>query len=107
MKTKHAVHLVNTSERYTCSESQDVLRAMEQLGRRGIPIGCRNGGCGLCKVRITCGEFTHCKMSRTFVSETEEAAGVVLACRVFPRSDLDIDALAPLARCLTRYKVTA
>jgi ferredoxin len=107
MNTKHAIHLAITGEHYACAESQDVLRAMEALGRRGIPIGCRNGGCGLCKVRITEGEFAHSKMSRAFVSESEEHDGVVLACRVFPRGDLAIEPLAPLARCINRHKAQA
>lgn len=107
MNPKHAIHLSSTGESYPCAEGQDVLRAMETLGRRGIPVGCRNGGCGLCKVRITHGEFAQGRMSRAFVSATEEDDGVVLACRVFPRSDLAIDPLAPLTRCLNRHKASA
>ena len=29
-----------------------LLRGMERLGRRGIPVGCRGGGCGVCKVQV-------------------------------------------------------
>lgn len=102
MAERHSIHLANTDERYPCAESQDILRAMEVLSRKGIPVGCRGGGCGICKVRITHGPYEIRKMSRAFVSEREEDSGVVLACRVFPRGDLRLDALDVLARCVER-----
>lgn len=71
------------------SDGRDnVLRAMEMLGRKGIPVGCRGGGCGVCKVRVVEGRYHTRKMSRACISEEEEACGVVLACRLFADSDL-------------------
>ena len=73
---------------YDCSDEQTVLRGMEKLGIKGIPVGCRGGGCGVCKVHVLDGLYTTKKMSRAHISENEEAAGYVLACRCMPDSDL-------------------
>jgi ferredoxin len=53
-----------------------------------IAVGCRGGGCGVCRVRILEGTYTTRRMSRRHVSETDEHAGIVLACRTIPTSDL-------------------
>src|SRR3989442_14284950 len=82
------VRIENTGESFRCGEGQNVLKAMEQLSRKGIPIGCRNGGCGVCKGRVTGGRYSAQKMSRSCVTVEEEAQGVALACRVFPGGEI-------------------
>lgn len=96
------VEIANTGEVIVCQEDNTVLSAMEQLGRKGIPVGCRGGGCGVCKVRITSGDFITKKMSREHVSEDEEARGVVLACRLFPRSDLKLEVEGKMEKAINR-----
>jgi ferredoxin len=61
---------------------------MHALGRRDIPVGCRGGGCGVCKIEVVSGTYVIGKMSRVHVSLEDEARGIVLACQVRPRSDL-------------------
>ena len=100
----YTVVIANTGERYPCRADQSLLTAMEGLGRKGIPVGCRGGGCGVCKVRIEAGTVRCERMSRAHVSVEEEACGHVLACRAFPVSDLDLRAVARMARCLERSK---
>jgi ferredoxin len=53
-----------------------------------IAVGCRGGGCGVCRVRILDGTYDTRRMSRRHVSEADEHAGIVLACRTIPTSDL-------------------
>lgn len=96
------VEIANTGEVIVCQEDNTVLSAMEQLGRKGIPVGCRGGGCGVCKVRITSGEYVTKRMSREHVSEEEEACGVVLACRLFPRSDLKLQVEGKMQKAIGR-----
>ena len=91
MAEKFLVHIENSAEEYLCAADQDLLRGMEALGRRGIPVGCRGGGCGVCKVQITAGEYEARKMSRSYVSAEEIAQGIVLACRVYPRSEIRLE----------------
>ena len=86
----YTITILDTGETYRCREDRNLLEGMEALGRRGIPVGCRNGGCGVCKVHIVRGTFTKRVMSRDHVTEEEEAAGTVLACRVKPTSDVTL-----------------
>ena len=90
---KFNVLIEDTGEHYPCSDARSLLEGMVALDRKGIPLGCRNGGCGVCRVQILSGEWHAQKMTRSRISEAEEAAGIVLACRVMPHSDL---ALVPL-----------
>lgn len=90
MDAKFAVTIEDSGERVACAGEDSVLRAMEALGRKGIPVGCRGGGCGVCKVRVTGGAYRTRKMSRACVTAEEEETGVVLACKLFPDSDLSL-----------------
>ncbi|MGB1879627.1 MAG: 2Fe-2S iron-sulfur cluster-binding protein [Gammaproteobacteria bacterium] len=85
----YAITLEASGETFTCRDGQNVLAAMERLGRRGIPVGCRGGGCGVCKVQVL-GQagYRTLKMSRAQVSVAEEAQGICLACKLIPESDL-------------------
>ena len=75
---------------------------MVRLGKKGIPSGCHGGGCGVCKIEITSGDYETKKMSRAHISETEEAMGIVLACRVFPRSDIKLMVVGQLRKNVLR-----
>ena len=75
---------------FTCTGESRVLLAMEHQGQCSIPLGCRRGGCGICKVRVLEGEFTTLVMSRAQVSKEEEAEGYALACRIRPQSDMKV-----------------
>lgn len=99
---RHEVRIDNTGETYACAETRTLLEGMETLARRGIPVGCRGGGCGVCKVRIEAGTVRTEKMSRCHISVEDEAAGVVLACRAYPLSDVRLRALNTMARCIER-----
>ncbi|MBL6751046.1 MAG: 2Fe-2S iron-sulfur cluster binding domain-containing protein [Nevskia sp.] len=90
----------NTGERFGCAAGLDVLRGMECLGRRGIPVGCRGGGCGVCKVRVLDGDYRTAKMSRACVSEQEQAQGYALACRLYADGDLRLQVVGKMARAL-------
>ncbi|HEU0201698.1 MAG TPA: 2Fe-2S iron-sulfur cluster-binding protein [Burkholderiaceae bacterium] len=97
------VAIRNTQEQYRCSGTQNLLAGMEALARKGIPVGCRGGGCGVCKVRIEAGSVRTERMSRCHISADEQAQGVVLACRAYPQSDLELRAVDRMARCLERH----
>ena len=82
----------------TATSEERVLVALERaqgFGRlkglpRKLPVGCRRGGCGICRVRILDGEFRLTPMSRAHVSAADEAGGVVLACAIYAQSDLTL-----------------
>ena len=67
---------------------------MEQLGRKGIPVGCRGGGCGICRVQVLGeGAYHTGKMSRAQVTVEDEIKGICLACKLTPDSDLELKVL--------------
>jgi 3-phenylpropionate/trans-cinnamate dioxygenase ferredoxin reductase subunit len=84
-RPKVAVHVAQTGETFPCAHDESLLQGMLRLGRKGIPVGCVNGGCGVCKVHIMEGQIKSLgPVSRAHVSVEEEAAGFTLACRVAP-----------------------
>lgn len=64
---------------------------MEHAGLDDIFVGCRGGGCGVCKVRIVDDDYRTGKMSKLQVSSEDAAAGYALACRLYPLGDLKIE----------------
>ena len=99
---RHEVLIEDTGEHYVCREDRNLLEGMEALGRKGVPVGCRNGGCGVCKVRVTGGEFRVRVMSRAHVSAAEQAAGIVLACRAYPLGPLSLSVLGAMRKSVCR-----
>ena len=96
------VLIEDTGEVYRCAETRSLLEGMEALGKKGIPAGCRGGGCGVCKVAIHAGSVSKRVMSRAHVSEAEEQAGIVLACRVKPTSDVRLAVLGAMKKNVCR-----
>lgn len=101
------VLIEETGESYRCSAQESLLAGMERLGRKGIPVGCRGGGCGVCKVEITSGSYSKRVMSRDYVSVEDEAADRVLACRVRPTSDITLKVLGKMAKAVCRTQPAA
>ncbi len=96
--------IADTGERFNCMPDENVLRAMERLNRRGIPVGCRGGGCGVCKIKVVRGTFTARKMSRAHISVDDEAAGIGLACRLTPNSDLELQVIGQLHKSIVAQR---
>lgn len=79
---------------FPCREDEFVLSAMLRAGSGPVRHGCCGGGCGVCKMHITGGEYDAAKaMSRAHVSESEQRSGTVLLCCIKPKSDLIIAAI--------------
>lgn len=79
------VRIAQTEDSYVCSTDESLLEGMVRLGRKGIPVGCVNGGCGVCKVRIVSGAVRALgPVSGAHVTAQERANGYTLACRVAP-----------------------
>ena len=91
---KFQITIEGLADTFTCPEHKNVLKAMEQLGRKGILVGCRGGGCGICRVQVVGeGEYHTGRMSRAQVSVEDEAKGICLACKLIPNSDLNLKVL--------------
>lgn len=95
---RHRVTVGDGGVPFDCRPDERVLLAMERRGLFLIPVGCRGGGCGACRVKVVRGAYRTGPMSRRHVSAEESAEGCALACRLYPREDLTL-VLAPGPHC--------
>lgn len=100
--TIYTVTIEDDGSSYRCSDSLTLLEGMESLGKKGIPVGCRGGGCGVCKVHVLSGSYTKRVMSREHVSEEDEAEGRLLACRVRPTSEIALRVIGQMKKNVCR-----
>lgn len=104
-RSRVAVRVAQTGESFACGTDESLLRGMLRLGRKGIPVGCVNGGCGVCKVRIVEGGVRPLgPVSRAHVSAEEEGAGMTLACRVAPTGAVTLEVAGRLERPFSRER---
>ncbi|MCW5832515.1 MAG: 2Fe-2S iron-sulfur cluster binding domain-containing protein [Labilithrix sp.] len=80
----------------------DGAETLEQAfarARLSVFIGCRGGGCGVCRVRVS-GPVELGKISKNRLDDDDRRAGVVLACKAVPLGDVTItrEDGAPFAR---------
>lgn len=105
--TCYQVRINETGESFACASDETALTALAKAGRRGVPVGCRGGGCGVCKVRVTEGSFRKRPMSRGHVSPQDEADNQVLACCILPDSDLRLQVLGKMQRAFFPDRTSA
>ncbi|WP_316367147.1 2Fe-2S iron-sulfur cluster binding domain-containing protein [Candidatus Thiodiazotropha sp. CDECU1] len=94
MSARFEITVEDKDAQFQCREEQRLLHAMQAQGLAPIPVGCKGGGCGICRVQIIQGEYEIRKMNRDHVTEEDERKGIVLSCRVIPKSNLSLR-LAP------------
>lgn len=75
---------------YPVIEAKPILNPLVGKADTPINVGCRGGGCGVCRVVVLDGRYQTKRMSRRHVTEDEQAQGYALACRLLPCSDLVI-----------------
>jgi len=98
-RPKVQVKIEQTGERYDCAIGESLLKGMMRLGRKGIPVGCVNGGCGVCKIRVINGATEILgPVSRAHVSAEEEAQGYTLACRVGPTCEVTLEVTGKMVK---------
>ena len=55
-------------------------------------VGCRRGGCGICKVDLVSGDVTYSRIvADSVLPEEERAQGICLSCRAVPEGDITIE----------------
>jgi CDP-4-dehydro-6-deoxyglucose reductase/ferredoxin-NAD(P)+ reductase (naphthalene dioxygenase ferredoxin-specific) len=75
------------------------LRILEAALDSGVPFphGCGSGECGSCKSRLIDGEVSCDRYSPDALSDEERAAGLILACRSRPVTDVTVKWLSTAA----------
>ncbi|WP_206055701.1 2Fe-2S iron-sulfur cluster-binding protein [Nocardioides sp. GY 10127] len=88
-------------------EGETILRALARAGQ-AQRVGCRRGGCGICKVDLLEGEVAYeAVVAPSVLSEEEKDAGVCLSCRAVPLRDTTValrDDAPPAASWLLRLR---
>ena len=55
-------------------------------------MGCRRGGCGICKVRLVLGEVRYERpISTSVLTDDERVEGICLSCRAVPITNIVIE----------------
>jgi CDP-4-dehydro-6-deoxyglucose reductase len=82
-----------------CGAEETVLAAILRAGA-SVMFGCRGGGCGTCKMRLTSGQIEHGRCSAAVLPAEEKTRGWFLSCQARPLCDLTIELSAA-----NRYRV--
>ena len=93
MSRIHPIKVWNKNKRILieCNEDESLLDAMH---RQGIPYHSDCGGrgsCGKCRIRIIVGTTELGPEDRKRLSDQEQREGYRLACRAYPKSELEIE----------------
>lgn len=71
-------------------EDETILEALYRNGY-AFKVGCRRGGCAICKVDLVEGEVEYNRpIAEKVLSEEEKADGTCLSCRAVPVTDVAI-----------------
>ena len=72
-------------------ESETLLRALARAGLR-YRVGCKRGGCGICKVQLKLGEVRYERpIADSVLSDDERVEGICLSCRAVPITNIVIE----------------
>ena len=77
--------------RVVAGVGETLLRALARAGLR-YRVGCKRGGCGICKVHLLGGEVSYERpIAQSVLSDDERIAGVSLSCRAVPLTNVVIE----------------
>ena len=75
----------------TAAEAETVLAALSRAGLK-YRVGCRRGGCGVCKVQLVLGEVRYERpVADSVLSDDQRVAGICLSCRAVPITNIAIE----------------
>jgi CDP-4-dehydro-6-deoxyglucose reductase len=68
----------------TATGDETLLRALGRAGLR-YRVGCKRGGCGICKLHLLAGEVRYERpVADSVLSDDERVEGICLSCRAVP-----------------------
>jgi ferredoxin len=75
----------------SAGDGETVLAALGRAGLR-YRIGCRRGGCGICKLQLLGGEVRYQRpVADSVLSDDDKVAGICLSCRAVPITNVLIE----------------
>ncbi|MFN8169564.1 MAG: 2Fe-2S iron-sulfur cluster-binding protein [Candidatus Nanopelagicales bacterium] len=82
------IHVQGTEVDITSYPGETVLDALKRTGN-AIRVGCRRGGCAICKVEVVEGSYEYTRpIADKVLTDEEVERGTCLTCRAVPTSDL-------------------
>ncbi|QKF74002.1 [2Fe-2S] iron-sulfur cluster binding domain-containing protein [Aliarcobacter faecis] len=87
---KYDVFVKDKIQTQKCTEDKNLMDSL-YVFKDLVPKACHNGACGLCKIKVHKGFFIKDKMNRKHISQEEENDNILLACKVFPKCDMEIE----------------
>ncbi|MCR6568355.1 hypothetical protein B9X71_07155 [Acinetobacter baumannii] len=79
---------INNGHYYSNKSDETLLTAAINSNLKEIPSGCRNGGCGICLLKILDGSYMCKEMSEKKIDRNNQC---YLSCKVYPLSDLIVE----------------
>jgi CDP-4-dehydro-6-deoxyglucose reductase len=77
--------------RIPAADGETVLAALGRAGLR-YRIGCRRGGCGICKLQLLAGEVRYERpVADSVLSDDEKVEGICLSCRAVPITNVLVE----------------
>ena len=77
--------------RVTARDDETLLRTLSRAGLR-YRVGCKRGGCGICKVQLVLGEVRYERpIAESVLSDDERVNGICLSCRAVPLTNIVIE----------------
>ena len=77
--------------RVTVGDDETLLRALSRAGLR-YRVGCKRGGCGICKVQLKLGEVRYERpIADSVLTDDERVEGICLSCRAVPLTNIVIE----------------
>ena len=83
------IMLTPVGQAIACGPDDTVLTAL--LRGASVMYGCRGGGCGTCKMRLTAGHVDHGLCSTAVLPDEDKATGWFLSCQARPLGDLTVE----------------
>lgn len=87
---RHRVTIANTGQVIDCAADQTILQAAVAAGI-DYPYACASGNCGACISHLQAGKVSLLPRSDASLSPQQAKAGLTLACRARPRSEVTIN----------------
>lgn len=75
----------------SAADDETLLRALARAGLR-YRVGCKRGGCGICKLQLLAGEIRYERpIADSVLSDEERVAGICLSCRAVPLTNVEVE----------------
>jgi ferredoxin len=85
------ITILPDTERVSARPGETLLAALSRAGL-GYRIGCRRGGCGVCKLHLLLGEVRYERaIAETVLTDEERIEGICLSCRAVPITNIVIE----------------